>query len=106
MGPTPKERKALNSPLPLTPTGLAATMSFFQSFSSSCSQLKARVILASSFQEPVSRERAPGETIIRSINIKEFANLIYYTSPHIFIHASNGGVELLVQQERSRSGHV
>ena len=55
MDPTPKKRKTLNSPLPLTPTGLAATRSFFQFFSSNCSQLEARVILALSLQESVSR---------------------------------------------------
>ena len=42
-----KRKKALNSPLPFTPTGPAArNKSFFQIFSSSCSQLEARVILA------------------------------------------------------------
>ena len=55
MGPTPKERKTLNSPLPLTPMGPTATRGFFQFFSSFCSQFKARVILALSLQEPVSR---------------------------------------------------
>ena len=55
MGPTPKERKTLNSPLPLTPTGPTATRSFFQFFSISCSQLEARVIIALSLQESVSR---------------------------------------------------
>ena len=57
MGPTPKERKTLNSPLPLTPMGPTATRGFFQFFSSFCSQFKARVILALSLQEPVSRVR-------------------------------------------------
>ena len=55
-GPTPKERKTLNSSLPLTPTGLAArNKSFFQIFSSSCYQLEAKLIPALSFQESVSR---------------------------------------------------
>ena len=56
-GSNTKRRKAINSPFPLTPTSLVATRSFFQSFSSSCSQLKARVILALSLQEFVSRVR-------------------------------------------------
>ena len=56
MGPTPKERKALNASLPLTPMGpIARNKSFFQIFSSSCSQFEARVILALSLQESVSR---------------------------------------------------
>ena len=56
--PTPKERKALNTSLPLTPTGPAArNKSFFQIFSSSCSQLEAIVILALSLQESMSRIR-------------------------------------------------
>ena len=55
-GLTPKERKTLNSSLPLTPTGLAArNKSFFQIFSSSCYQLEAKLIPALSFQESVSR---------------------------------------------------
>ena len=55
MGPTPKEIKTLNSPLPLTPTGPATTRSFFQFFLSSCSQLETKVILALSLQESMSR---------------------------------------------------